>query len=103
MECDAELKTVILTSCEYGLRFFSCIQASWKLLLLAQQDGSSDKALLQSALQDTDAAWKSYEKLPEEYPAAATLYRGKGWQWPGKELPDGLSFSIEEVRSAIAS
>lgn len=104
MECEPDLKAMILASCEYGNRFFCFLAAAWKLLLVAQEQEASgvrDSELFAGLLKEVDAAWLRYEKLPEEHPKAATLYRRQGWEWPGKPLPDGLEVSIEQVRKAI--
>ncbi|MEX0324848.1 MAG: hypothetical protein AB3N33_02040 [Puniceicoccaceae bacterium] len=107
MNCNPPLKAVILASCTYGLRFFTFIEAAWRLLLLAREeeelDAGSGKAGIIQALQAVDSAWGHYQQLPEDHPLAATLYRDKGWNWPGKDLPDGLGASIEQVRGAISS
>ncbi len=106
MQTVPELKEVILTSCAYGLRLFSFIEAAWCLLLHAQEwkggAGEEETSRLQQDLARVDQAWTKYQQLSVEYPGAASLYRGKGWNWPGKKLPEGLSASIEHVRERIS-
>ncbi len=106
LACDPKLKAVIVASCQYGLRLFSFIAAAWELLLTAQhqqtKDGELEAPRLGPLLEAADQAWAQYQQLPEQHPAASTLYRLHGWSWPGKPPVEGLGASIEQIRDTIA-
>ncbi|MCC5843718.1 MAG: hypothetical protein JJU05_05645 [Verrucomicrobia bacterium] len=101
---DANLRQVILTSVEHGLRFFTAIEAAWRALLpgwCLKQGGGADRGAMERALCDFDRAWARYEALPEEYPRCASLYRLHGWAWPDQTPPPGLSGALDEIRSLL--
>ena len=102
LETPAAVREQLTTSVEYGLRLFTAIEAAWRALLTGYEMEHGRAVLpdtLATALSDFDRAWAHYEALPSEYPRCATLYRPKGWAWPGKALPPGLSGAINHCRT----
>jgi len=98
-----KLRDVITTTTEYGLRFFTVIEAAWRVLGLgyAMRNNSTGAttAQIQCAIRDFDQSWAHFQVLPDDYPHCPTLFRGVGWHFPGAPEPDGLLDSIESVRS----
>lgn len=94
-------KEVLTASTEYGLRLFTAISAGWHLLALGHANSKGDavsEERIAAAIGTFDQAWANYQKLPNDYPSAATLYRPFGWEWPGKPLPAGLMDSVDACR-----
>jgi hypothetical protein len=103
-EMNPELRTVIRTSVEYGLRFFTAVEAAWRAMLpgwCLQQGDSVDPEAVETALSDFERAWAVYQALPEEFPGCASLYRLHGWAWPGQTPPPGLRGALDSVKQTL--
>lgn len=94
-DIEPALREEITTSVEYGLRLFSAITAAWKALLAGRQNPTDP--VLADLIADFHEAWNHYQKLPQEYSGAATLYRPHGWHWPNEPKSPGLEASIKSL------
>ena len=100
-QVDEATREVILSSVEYGLRFFTAVEAAWRALLpgwCAMQGDEISSERIDRALVDFDQAWAHYEALSSTHPRCASLYRAVGWAWPNQELPPGLSGAVAAVK-----
>ena len=103
----SDIREVIETTVEYGLRLFTATTAAWKLLgecYSSVQAGSLmvDPEQVRRGLDDFDNSWQHYQSLPEEMKLSPTLFRGVGWHFPGVESPVGLLASINGIRDLLA-
>lgn len=99
-----ELRAVIVASCTYGHRLFAFIAAAWKALYLdyAQRQGDPvDQDVIRQALDKAEAAWKNYQRMPEDHPSSATLYRDHAWHWPQDPAPEGIDAALGDVRARL--
>jgi hypothetical protein len=106
---DHNLRREIVTSVEYGLRFFGVILAAWELLLNAYngwrtgQWETGERGEIEKYLAQFQEQWCYYRALPQSYPGAAGLYRGEGWHWPTQKPSPSLLSSIEEITLSLRS
>lgn len=99
-----ELRQVVVASCVYGRRLFTFIGYSWQAMLqeyTRRQGDASDPDSIQNALRQAQTAWADYQKLPGEFPAAASLYRDHAWHWPGKPAPEGIGAALADVALSL--
>jgi hypothetical protein len=61
-------------SSEYGLRLYKIYRS---LIYMSDAEAKGDIKEVQKWIKVYDKAWKEYNKLPEKYPSAATLYTQK--------------------------
>ncbi|NDV61722.1 hypothetical protein G0Q06_04600 [Puniceicoccales bacterium CK1056] len=101
---DNNMKKVIQSSCQYGLRLFSYIAHAWQALYLdysLRQGSQIPLKQLENCLRETNLKWNDYCQLSADYPCCATLYRSHGWHWPGSTPPPGLGEAISDIYNKI--
>lgn len=101
-DMDVPTQELVLTTVEYGLRFFRSVEAAWRALLTGwcqERGGSLDAVDLDGALADFDRSWAHYQDLPADYSHCASLYRLFDWSWPGQPPPPGLAGALDHFRN----
>jgi hypothetical protein len=68
---DEETTNSAIASAEYGLRLYKIYRS---LVYMAYAESKGDKKGVEKWIKAYDKAWADYNKLPEEYPLAASLY-----------------------------
>jgi hypothetical protein len=100
-QVDGGTREVIFSSVEYGLRFFTAVEAAWRALLpgwCVLQGDEVSSGSIDRALAGFDQAWAHYETLSATHPRCASLYRAVGWAWPDQEHPPGLTGALATVK-----
>jgi hypothetical protein len=102
----SELKSIIVGSCEHGLRLYSFIAYAWQTLLLAYKLKHGESVCLDkidSSLAVSDESWAWYCDLEQLYPKGGTLYRAHGWYWPNTQCPPGIGAALDDVRELLTN
>jgi len=93
IEWDSETtKNHAIGSAEYGLRLYKIYRI---IINLEDAEHKGDTKAVQKWIKAYDKAWKSYNKLPKQYPMVATLYT----QDYSRHIADNANKKVDELRN----